>query len=75
MLHYVTLLPSRPEEFHLQPLTDPYTNLSIHTARHSLARAAPDLQDAVRVGQGPEKPSSCAITSDRNRYVGRFTRG
>jgi hypothetical protein len=28
-------LSSRPEEFHLQPLTDPYVNLSIHTALHS----------------------------------------
>ena len=25
--------PSRPEESHLEPLTDPYVNLSIHTAR------------------------------------------
>jgi hypothetical protein len=26
-------LPSRPEELHLEPLTEPYVNLSIHTAR------------------------------------------
>ena len=25
--------PGRPEEFHLQSPTDPYVNLSIHTAR------------------------------------------
>ena len=25
--------PSRPGEFHPEPLTDPYVNLSIHTAR------------------------------------------
>jgi class 3 adenylate cyclase len=30
---HVTALPSRPEEFHPEPLTDPYVNLSIHTAR------------------------------------------
>src|SRR5262249_45850235 len=26
-------VPSRPREFHPEPLTDPYVNLSIHTAR------------------------------------------
>jgi hypothetical protein len=26
-------LPSRPGEFHPEPLTEPYVNLSIHTAR------------------------------------------
>jgi hypothetical protein len=25
--------PSRPEEFHLEPLTEPYVKLSLHTAR------------------------------------------
>jgi len=29
----LSLTPSRPEESHLEPLTDPYVNLSIHTAR------------------------------------------
>ena len=28
-----TQVPSRPGEFHPEPLTDPYVNLSIHTAR------------------------------------------
>jgi hypothetical protein len=26
-------VPSRPGEFHAEPLTEPYLNLSIHTAR------------------------------------------
>jgi hypothetical protein len=29
-------LPSRPGESHPEPLTDPYVNLSIHTARATL---------------------------------------
>jgi hypothetical protein len=35
---HVSRPPGRPEEFHLQSPTDPYVNLSIHTARasHSL---------------------------------------
>ena len=35
--------PSRPGEFHPQPLTEPYMNLSAHTARasHSLKASRP----------------------------------
>jgi hypothetical protein len=35
---HISRSPGSPEEFHLQSLTDPYVNLSIHTARasHSL---------------------------------------
>jgi len=31
--HALALRPSRPGEFHPEPLTEPYVNLSIHTAR------------------------------------------
>jgi hypothetical protein len=34
------LLPSRPGEFHPEPLTDPDVNLSIHPARATAAKAA-----------------------------------
>ena len=40
-----TSRPSRPGEFHPQPLTDPYVNLSIHTAR-----ASPDSCQGVCSG-------------------------
>jgi hypothetical protein len=34
LLHRMSLdMPSRPGEFHPEPLTEPYVNLSIHTAR------------------------------------------
>ena len=37
-------LPSRPGEFHPEPLTEPYVNLSIHTAR-AIARELPPSID------------------------------
>jgi hypothetical protein len=39
--------PGRPEEFHLQSPTDPYLNLSIHTARASQDLAASRPQGAT----------------------------
>jgi catechol 2,3-dioxygenase-like lactoylglutathione lyase family enzyme len=36
-------LPSRPWEFHPEPLTDPYVNLSIHTARATARRLPPSV--------------------------------
>jgi hypothetical protein len=36
-------VPSRPEELHLEPLTEPYVKLSLHTARviHQGCRLSP----------------------------------
>jgi transposase len=39
-----SLLPSRPGEFHPEPLTDPYVNLSIHTARVIARRLPPSCE-------------------------------
>jgi hypothetical protein len=36
--------PGRPEEFHLQSPTDPYVNLSIHTARATGGRLPPSVE-------------------------------
>src|SRR5258708_35160780 len=35
--------PSRPREFHPEPLTGPYVNLSIHTARVTARRLPPSV--------------------------------
>ena len=40
--------PGRPEEFHLQSPTDPYVNLSIHTARASHDIAVSRLQRVTK---------------------------
>ncbi len=37
------LLPCRPGEFHPEPLTEPYVNLSIHTARATARRLPPSI--------------------------------
>ena len=36
-------MPSRPGEFHPEPLTEPYVNLSIHTARATARRLPPSI--------------------------------
>ncbi len=41
------LLLSRPGEFHPEPLTEPYVNLSIHTARATARRLAQRRGDRV----------------------------
>src|SRR5437764_5040088 len=40
----VRLLPSRPGEFHPEPLTDPDLNLSIHPARVTARRLPPSAE-------------------------------
>ena len=47
---------SRPGEFHPQPLTDPYVNLSVHTARHSLAPASCENKPSLEVEAPPGLP-------------------
>src|SRR5215831_15173524 len=39
--------PSRPGEFHPEPLTEPYVNLSIHTARVTARRLPPSIDCRV----------------------------
>jgi len=38
------LMPSRPREFHPEPLTDPYVNLSIHTAPAIARKLPPSIE-------------------------------
>jgi hypothetical protein len=45
--------PGRPEGFHLQPPTDPYVNLSIHTARRSRASASFEIKSSPEVEAHP----------------------
>src|ERR1700731_5350792 len=42
----MTQVPSRPGEFHPEPLTDPYVNLSIHTARVIARRLPPSAESS-----------------------------
>ena len=55
---FVILLqaPGRPEGFHLQPPTDPYVNLSIHTARRSRASASFEIKSSPEVEAHPGIP-------------------
>src|ERR1019366_8544142 len=53
VIYYV---PSRPGEFHPQPLTDPYVNLSVHTARHSHAPASCENKPSLEVEALPGLP-------------------
>src|SRR5262249_44915242 len=52
--------PGRPEEFHHQPPTDPYVNLSIHTARASPPLATSRLQ-AYAVELTPPAVTVCSV--------------
>src|ERR1019366_9214244 len=49
-------LPSTPGEFYPQPLTDPYVNLSVHTARHSHAPASCENKPSLEVEALPGLP-------------------
>jgi len=42
------LMLSRPGEFHPEPLTEPYVNLSIHTARVTARRLPPSIDCRAR---------------------------
>jgi hypothetical protein len=44
--------PSRPSEFHPEPLTEPYVNLSIHTARAIARRLPPSIDHRVPLVAG-----------------------
>ena len=57
-----TRLPSRPGEFHPEPLTDPYLNLSIHTARVIARRLPPSAERSGSSRFDPVGPSSTAMT-------------
>ena len=41
---HITLWPSRPGEFHREPLTDPDVNLTIHPARATQRRLPPSAK-------------------------------
>ena len=56
------LVPSRPREFHPEPLTDPYVNLSIHTARVVARRLPPSAERSGSSRFDPVGPSSTAMT-------------
>src|SRR5215204_5708026 len=57
VLPAATRMPSRPGEFHPEPLTDPDVNLSIHPARVT-ARRLPPSADALGSSQfDPVGPS------------------
>ena len=55
-------MPSRPREFHPEPLTDPYVNLSIHTARVIARRLPPSAERSGSSRFDPVGPSSTAMT-------------
>src|SRR5467141_3083567 len=57
-----SFLPSRPGEFHPEPLTDPYVNLSIHTARVIARRLPPSAEPSGSSRYDPVGPSSTAMT-------------
>src|ERR1700721_3743660 len=55
-------LPSRPGEFHPEPLTDPDLNLSIHPARVTARRLPPSAEPSGSSRYDPVGPSSTAMT-------------
>src|SRR5216683_4155082 len=55
-------LPSRPGEFHPEPLTDPYVNLSIHTARVIARRLPPSAEPSGSSRFDPVGPCSTTMT-------------
>src|ERR1700686_3589857 len=55
-------MPSRPGEFHPEPLTDPYVNLSIHTARVIARRLPPSAEPSGSSRFDPVGPWSTAMT-------------
>src|ERR1700726_2976527 len=55
-------VPSRPGEFHPEPLTDPYVNLSIHTARVIARRLPPSAEPSGSSRFDPVGPWSTAMT-------------
>ena len=57
-----TLMPSRPGEFHPEPLTDPDLNLSIHPARVIARRLPPSAEPSGSSRFDPVGPCSTAMT-------------
>src|SRR5215469_9160940 len=55
-------MPSRPGEFHPEPLTDPDLNLSIHPARVTARRLPPSAEPSGSSRFYPVGPSSTAMT-------------
>src|SRR5260370_12681231 len=55
-------MPSRPGEFPPEPLTDPYVNLSIHTARAIARRLPPSAESSGSSRFNPVGPCSTAMT-------------
>src|SRR6478736_6322453 len=54
--------PSRPGEFHPEPLTDPDVNLSIHPARVTARRLPPSAEPSGSSWYHPVDSSSTAMT-------------
>src|ERR1700721_138692 len=55
-------VPSRPGEFHPEPLTDPDLNLSIHPARITARRLPPSAEPSGSSRFDPVGPCSTAMT-------------
>src|SRR5215469_4294390 len=55
-------MPSRPGEFHPEPLTDPDLNLSIHPARVTARRLPPSAEPSGSSRFDPVGPCSTAMT-------------
>src|SRR6202040_2531144 len=55
-------MPSRPGEFHPEPLTDPDLNLSIHPARITARRLPPSAEPSGSSRFDPVGPCSTAMT-------------
>src|SRR6266566_5533129 len=55
-------MPSRPGEFHPEPLTDPDVNLSIHPARAIIRRLPPSAEIAGSSRFDPVGPRSTTMT-------------
>jgi hypothetical protein len=56
------VMPSRPEEFHPEPLTDPDLILSHHPARATARRLPPSAESSGSSRYDPVGPSSTAMT-------------
>ena len=58
----IRVVPSRPGEFHPEPLTDPDLNLSIHPARVTARRLPPSAEPSGSSRFDPVGPCSTAMT-------------
>jgi hypothetical protein len=68
----ITRLPSRPEEFQPEPLTERYVNLSIHTARATARRLPPSIEYRVPPVAGCPDPNGDGLLPSLHGHYTRF---